>query len=119
MKRVFEKISRIAIIMATLFLISKSIYAQEICNNGIDDDADGMIDCFDNQCYTSPYCALPSAQCEITADPGNAEFATKLECAYLKGGFMVGGVIRNFTPYGYDTPKVEMLMEMAKLKLLQ
>ncbi|HOT13928.1 MAG TPA: Ig-like domain-containing protein [Bacteroidales bacterium] len=106
MKRVFEKISRIAIIMATLFLISKSIYAQEICNNGIDDDADGMIDCFDNQCYTSPYCALPSAQCEITADPGNAEFATKLECAYLKGGFMVGGVIRNFTPYGYDTPKV-------------
>jgi len=28
----------------------------EICNNGIDDDGDGKIDCADLKCVTSPYC---------------------------------------------------------------
>ncbi len=28
----------------------------EICNNGIDDDGDGFIDCADPDCFTSPFC---------------------------------------------------------------
>jgi hypothetical protein len=30
---------------------------REICNNGIDDDGDGFIDCADRKCVTSPLCA--------------------------------------------------------------
>src|SRR5258706_89369 len=46
-----------------LFLISVTVTitasAQlvEICNNGIDDDFDGFIDCFDGSCANSPSCA--------------------------------------------------------------
>src|SRR5688572_9062977 len=29
---------------------------QEICNNGIDDDFDGFIDCYDGSCAQSPAC---------------------------------------------------------------
>ncbi len=32
------------------------VYAQEICNNGIDDDGDGLIDCFDGDCSESYDC---------------------------------------------------------------
>ena len=32
------------------------LHAQEICNNGIDDDADGLIDCYDPQCAGSVAC---------------------------------------------------------------
>ncbi|MFZ6011699.1 MAG: FG-GAP repeat domain-containing protein, partial [Bacteroidota bacterium] len=31
-------------------------YAQEVCNNGIDDDGDGFIDCYDGSCSTDPAC---------------------------------------------------------------
>src|SRR5689334_1988147 len=30
--------------------------AQEICNNGIDDDGDGFIDCFDGNCLGNAAC---------------------------------------------------------------
>ncbi|MDP2161083.1 MAG: hypothetical protein Q8K02_11410 [Flavobacterium sp.] len=30
----------------------------EICNNGIDDDGDGFIDCADFDCNESPFCAV-------------------------------------------------------------
>jgi len=34
-----------------IFLFSFLANAQEICNNCIDDDNDGMIDCYDTECY--------------------------------------------------------------------
>lgn len=49
-------------------------HAQEICNNGIDDDADGLIDCFDPDCisYTAslndPFCN-GDGNGSITANP--------------------------------------------------
>ena len=40
----------------------------EICNNGIDDDGDGKIDCADLKCVTSPYCQ--KFQCRADAELG-------------------------------------------------
>ncbi len=42
-------------IFLTLILI-KGLSAQEICNNGIDDDGDGLIDCYDFECIESSIC---------------------------------------------------------------
>ena len=36
------------------FLWAGLVQAQEICNNGIDDDNDGYIDCFDSDCSSFP-----------------------------------------------------------------
>ena len=40
-----------------LFLTVFTSQAQEICNNGIDDDSDGLIDCYDPDCSGSTACA--------------------------------------------------------------
>jgi len=37
-------------------LSATATYAQEICANGIDDDLDGFIDCFDNECSNNVVC---------------------------------------------------------------
>ncbi|MBA3705647.1 MAG: VCBS repeat-containing protein, partial [Bacteroidetes bacterium] len=40
-----------------IFLFSCiALRAQEVCNNGIDDDGDGLIDCYDPQCSGSTLC---------------------------------------------------------------
>ncbi|MEP4831561.1 MAG: Ig-like domain-containing protein, partial [Cyclobacteriaceae bacterium] len=36
---------------ATPFTITVSSVPVEVCNNGIDDDGDGLIDCYDSDCY--------------------------------------------------------------------
>lgn len=42
-------------IVVILFIING--YSQEVCNNSIDDDDDGLIDCYDPDCYrTSTFC---------------------------------------------------------------
>lgn len=47
-------------LLAALFLASAS-YAQEICNNGIDDDGDGLIDLNDTtECACAPLTVVPS-----------------------------------------------------------
>ena len=38
------------------FLFPFILQAQEVCNNGIDDDGDGLIDCYDPDCGTDPTC---------------------------------------------------------------
>jgi len=43
------------LILAFLFF-SYAASAQENCSNGVDDDADGLIDCLDPDCLTSPDC---------------------------------------------------------------
>lgn len=38
------------------FCVSISAAGQEVCNNGIDDDKDGFIDCFDGECANNSAC---------------------------------------------------------------
>ena len=39
-----------------LLMVSVSGMSQEICNNGIDDDGDGLVDCYDADCSSSLDC---------------------------------------------------------------
>jgi hypothetical protein len=52
----------------------------EICNNGIDDDGDGAIDCNDRKCATDPSCASqrcrPDKQLGLIAIDGSTASAT-------------------------------------------
>lgn len=43
-------------LMTVAFLFSVYTYSQENCSNGIDDDGDGLIDCLDPDCMSSPDC---------------------------------------------------------------
>jgi len=68
--------TRLFWIIITLFNIS-ALYAQvEICDNGIDDDMDGLIDCFDDDCCMVGSCsdfyynACLDNECLIL-EPGN------------------------------------------------
>lgn len=45
----------LSILSLGLFISTQS-YAQEICNNGIDDDNDGRVDCFDGECSGDNAC---------------------------------------------------------------
>jgi len=48
---------RLLYLIALCFsLTATTAYAQEICANGIDDDLDGFIDCFDNECANNIVC---------------------------------------------------------------
>ncbi|MEO1624502.1 MAG: LruC domain-containing protein [Bacteroidota bacterium] len=48
---------RFLFLLACLVGLGASIQAQEICNNGIDDDGDGFIDCGDTECGSSVSCS--------------------------------------------------------------
>jgi hypothetical protein len=41
----------------------------EICNNGIDDDGNGLTDCADPKCITSPFCMSAQCRADATVDP--------------------------------------------------
>jgi hypothetical protein len=56
--------------------------AQEICNNGRDDDSDGFIDCYDRDCSVSTFCKGfylgDDALCEATP-PAFPQFTMSLD----------------------------------------
>src|SRR5882762_2609727 len=45
------------LLISIIVTITASAQLVEICNNGIDDDFDGFIDCYDGSCVNSPSCA--------------------------------------------------------------
>ncbi|WP_370090369.1 FG-GAP-like repeat-containing protein, partial [Ekhidna sp.] len=45
-----------SVLFSFLFLSSLLSAAQEICNNGVDDDGDGLIDCYDGDCSNDGAC---------------------------------------------------------------
>lgn len=65
-------------VLILLTFISTIVLGQEICNNGIDDDGDGLIDCYDPQCNGNPDCSgffygKPALSC--TTNPTNPAFS--------------------------------------------
>ncbi|MBL3657312.1 T9SS type B sorting domain-containing protein [Fulvivirga sediminis] len=44
------------VILLSLLLAATGGFAQEVCNNGIDDDGDGFIDCYDPDCSDNDDC---------------------------------------------------------------
>jgi len=62
-----------------LFLLfTFSCFSQEICNNAIDDDGDGMIDLNDTDCACNT--PLPTANVNVTSYIPNASFEDYLYC---------------------------------------
>ncbi len=65
-------------ILLLFIVVTLGGFAQEICNNGIDDDGDGLIDCYDPQCSGNPACftffyGSPPVNCSGT--PSNPIFS--------------------------------------------
>nr|WKN39451.1 fibronectin type III domain-containing protein [Tunicatimonas sp. TK19036] len=64
------------VLLILFWLISSAVLAQEICNNGIDDDSDGLIDCEDGDCVSAGQCPTVFDQtptlCEDTPGSGSA-----------------------------------------------
>ncbi|MBI1768437.1 MAG: hypothetical protein HYR67_08695, partial [Bacteroidetes bacterium] len=48
---------RQALLLLFSLVTVTAAFSQEICNNGIDDDGDGFIDCFDKKCANNAACA--------------------------------------------------------------
>jgi gliding motility-associated-like protein len=72
----------IGCIILVLLVTCTSLYAQEICDNGIDDDADGLVDLNDDDCFCPtliPSSLIPNPSFEeMTCCPTANEM---LECA--------------------------------------
>ncbi|UII25929.1 hypothetical protein LVD15_21910 [Fulvivirga maritima] len=70
------------VILLSLLLAAISGFAQEVCNNGIDDDGDGFIDCYDPDCSESEDCNGfyfgNDATCEYKPD-NFADFTMELD----------------------------------------
>lgn len=44
------------LVVVSLLVLTNTLFSQEICNNDIDDDGDGLVDCLDPDCLDSPDC---------------------------------------------------------------
>src|SRR5690606_23803875 len=55
---------------------SGGLFAQEICNNGIADDNNGFVDCYDNACAGSTYCEVFFMGEEDSCEAVPSEFPT-------------------------------------------
>ncbi|MCE2995573.1 MAG: hypothetical protein ACK5RG_12920 [Cyclobacteriaceae bacterium] len=53
----FSKVRKPLLLLFLLLMGAFSLMAQEICNNGKDDDNDGRIDCFDSDCSGNSACS--------------------------------------------------------------
>ena len=77
-------------IFILLWWVSGVATAQEICNNGIDDDSDGQIDCADGDCFSEGYCPTvfdqTPAVCEDSFGSGNATVDLTTYDASVTGG---------------------------------
>lgn len=58
---------RVGLLLTFLLPLSFNLYSQEICNNNIDDDGDGFVDCAD------PDCALSNVQSVVNLITDDAE----------------------------------------------
>lgn len=67
---------------AFLLVAATSLHAVEICDNGIDDDGDGYVDCYDPDCSgfvgcSGSYINVPAPNCQFTPTPSAFQMAEK------------------------------------------
>jgi hypothetical protein len=65
------------LILFLLLIINFNLYSQEICNNGIDDDLDGLIDLQDT---TDCFCELSQPDSSISSLIPNPSFDQRSCC---------------------------------------
>jgi hypothetical protein len=89
----------------------------EICNNGIDDDGNGLIDCKDPKCFTSQYCANSQCKPDASIDPMPLTGANQFELVQTSA-VGVHGQVPCATATGGQTGVIEIgLTAAADLKL--
>lgn len=80
-----KKLAPLILTLILLFLSWHGV-AQELCDNGIDDDNDGFVDCYDSDCAGTTLCnnsfIFPTASCEIPPPPPTT-FSMKLKFASI------------------------------------
>jgi gliding motility-associated-like protein len=87
-------------VLASLFILIVSFsYAQEICNNGIDDDFDGLIDLQDTVDCTS--CLLAISDTSFTSLVPNPSFENRTCCP---AGAAETNCVNNWMAASYATP---------------
>ncbi len=93
------------------FLIANASLAQtaEICDNGIDDDGDGFVDCYDSDCSGDGYCddffLSEDPECQVEPDP-SPTFAMKLQWASPEATAAANGQIAIGDTDGDGIPEV-------------
>jgi hypothetical protein len=95
----------------------------EICNNGIDDDGDGAIDCNDRKCATDPTCASvrcrPDKQLGLLAIDGSTVSATVQTAGAVddqKSSTCVAGVGGADSVVGFTLPgKTDLTIAWAQV----
>jgi hypothetical protein len=75
---------RFTVLLVLCLSAVTAMKAQEICNNGSDDDGDGFIDCYDKDCSVSTFCKDfflgEDAKCQVTP-PAFPKFTMSLDFA--------------------------------------
>jgi hypothetical protein len=75
---------RLIVLLVLSLSAATAVKAQEICNNGKDDDSDGFIDCYDKDCSVSTFCKDfflgEDAECQVTP-PAFPQFTMSLDFA--------------------------------------
>ena len=75
-------------------LLPLSANAQENCTNEIDDDADGLVDCLDDDCFDDLACGcIQETEHLLSAPGGFSNWLATVDSVAVDGDFMVVGVI--------------------------
>ena len=95
------------LLLWVIFLMTFPAYAQEVCDNGIDDDFDGFLDCYDPDCANHTWCdgfymgndvlceAVPSEFPEFRM---TLDFASRNETTNHIGRMAIGDVDKDGIP---------------------
>src|SRR5262249_48772827 len=89
----------------------------EICNNGIDDDGDGAVDCADRKCATSVYCTQAQCRPDQTIDPMPLDGSTVSKLVQTAGAAVQARPACESMPGGPTAVVVLRLTTKADLKL--
>ena len=67
------------------FFLTGAVFGQEVCDNGIDDDGDGFVDCYDTDCGVGSGCedffVHPNPSCQVPPNVVNFDMRLQWESA--------------------------------------